>query len=279
STPQFNWNVPLISTHNSQSIGLYDLEDALQSTGDPPQIFQTNLSNSARSFDVSTAVPGGLLLPNHRYSVAVQLDDRASNGRLLSRSRSFFDFSTSNILVPGVGPVILPSVDPTGSPNGGPIYQFNVGPTIAGETIFIDPFVAVGYEFNTGVNDENFASVVLPNIGDGNFLLSFFDGTNNIVEALTAQSVYAFPTGGVSAFTVTGIETSAGLDPTDATAFATGISFVANSTFTGTMTPITQFVDASVPEPSTVALFALSLASLAYVRRRTPLVRRTRSRS
>ena len=35
-----------------------------------------------------------------------------------------------------------------------------------------------------------------------------------------------------------GIETSAGLNPQDATAFITGLTFVSEGSFTGTMTPI-----------------------------------------
>ena len=68
--------------------------------------------------------------------------------------------------------------------------------------------------------------------------------------------------GGVNSFRVLGIETSAGLDPFDPTAFVTGLSFVAMGAFTGTMTPITQFV----PAPATWLLLAAGGLAL---RRRT----------
>jgi hypothetical protein len=51
---------------------------------------------------------------------------------------------------------------------------------------------------------------------------------------------------GVDTFTVTGIDPNLGLDPSDTTAFVTGVSFVGDGTFTGTQTPITSV---SVPGP------------------------------
>lgn len=44
--------------------------------------------------------------------------------------------------------------------------------------------------------------------------------------------------GGVDRFRVLGIESSAGLDPNNVTAFVTGLAFVTDGQFTGTMTPI-----------------------------------------
>ena len=52
------------------------------------------------------------------------------------------------------------------------------------------------------------------------------------------------------------IETSANLDPTDTSAFVTGLTFASSGTVDMTQTPITAFV----PEPASVALVALGLA-------------------
>jgi len=46
-----------------------------------------------------------------------------------------------------------------------------------GVTTFIDPLVAVGYEFATAQGDPNFASVLLPAIGDNLFDISDCAGT------------------------------------------------------------------------------------------------------
>ncbi|MFL5283745.1 MAG: hypothetical protein ACJ8AW_22830, partial [Rhodopila sp.] len=53
------------------------------------------------------------------------------------------------------------------------------------------------------------------------------------------NTVFNFPTGGVSTFTVTGIDPADNLDPTNATAF-TGLTFVADGTFnvSGALPPL-----------------------------------------
>lgn len=66
-----------------------------------------------------------------------------------------------------------------------------------------------------------------------------------------------------------GIEVSAGLDPNNVTAFITGLTFVADGQFTGTMTPVVTEI-AATPEPATVLLLGASLmgSGLATHRRR-----------
>ena len=62
-----------------------------------------------------------------------------------------------------------------------------------------------------------------------------------------------------------GIETAAGINPGNTTAFITGLTFTANGMFTGTQTPITVTID--VPEPSTLALVGIAMLGLAWRRR------------
>lgn len=65
---------------------------------------------------------------------------------------------------------------------------------------------------------------------------------------------------------MTGIETSASLDPANPLAFVTGLTFSGGGTVSMTQTPIT----ASVPEPSTYALILLGAGVVAFGARRRP---------
>jgi hypothetical protein len=148
-------------------------------------------------------------------------------------------------------------------------YQFNLS-VVPGRTNYIDPELAVGYDYQIGDGNPNFLSVNLPDaIGDGLYDLYGFDVGGN--ETLFAHNwdghdVYTFAAGGVSKFRVLGIETSAGLDPTNTTAFVTGLTFAGKGEFTGTQTPITVAVE--VPEPPALALVALALVGAGVARRR-----------
>jgi hypothetical protein len=71
---------------------------------------------------------------------------------------------------------------------------------------------------------------------------------------LPARSKF-LPAGGVSDFAVTGIDPAADLDPANTSAFVTGLTFVANGSFTGTMTPLTVNI-AAAAEPASLTLLA-----------------------
>ncbi len=108
--------------------------------------------------------------------------------------------------------------------------------------------------------------MVFPNVGDGLFELTFGGTTQTVAAGVQ----FFFPAGGVSQFSVRGIETSAGLDPGNVTAFVTGLTFTGLGEFTGTMTPVIQFVPAAaVPLPGSLVLLGVGLAALAWTTRRS----------
>ena len=169
------------------------------------------------------------------------------------------------------GPIILPSGL---SPGGSFQFTFQTDLCTATQSITdssycaLDPLAATGYDFATGAGDPNFYSVKLPYIGDNSFSLSFEQSGQLFTTTLAAGTPFVFPTGGVSSFRVGGIEASANLDPSNALAFVTFVSFVSgDGSFTGTMTPLTGPIG-TAPEPATFGLIALGLAGLPFIRRR-----------
>jgi hypothetical protein len=103
----------------------------------------------------------------------------------------------------------------------------------------------------------------LPHVGDDVFDVFF----NGIHHSLLAGNQFFFPDGGVSNFDVLGIEESAGIDPNNPTGFLTGLTFVTDGSFTGTMTPISIDV-AAVPEPETYAMMLAGLGLIGFAVRR-----------
>jgi hypothetical protein len=150
-------------------------------------------------------------------------------------------------------------IAPTGQ--AGPTFQFRF-PTASCLGLiycYVDPVVASGYRYSTGDGDPNFASVTLPFVGANAFTLSFEQNGQQNTSTLAAGIRYDFPLGGVSSFLVTGIDPGANVDPNNPLAFPTGVTFVSDGEFTGTMTALTANSGGNVPEPATIGLLVTAL--------------------
>ncbi|SFA87862.1 VPLPA-CTERM protein sorting domain-containing protein [Poseidonocella pacifica] len=172
-----------------------------------------------------------------------------------------------NAVPPAPGSIeALPLLPDSVGPDGGFVFELDAREIVVGETIFIDPIIAMGYTSGT-----TFASVTAPSFGvvpdpDG-YTLTF--GATSVF--LASGSTYNFGAG-VTNFTITGIDTGLALDPTNPAAFVTGVSL---NTFSSTSIVITQTpIETYIPDPSPVPLPAgvwligTALAGLGFVSRR-----------
>ena len=272
--PTISFTIPAGFTPDALRVLIYDKSVTLPN-GVKDVIFSQAVSASATSFTIPSTVT---LTLGNPYTIGFQLIDLRpgfteanflasnNNAMILRRSSSFFAFQ---ILGGGAPPVVeLPTVGPDPNPNDafGAPYQFHFSITDR-QVRFIDPLLAIGYDYAVGAGNPNFASVIFPNVGDGLFELLFGSTT----QTVAAGAEFFFPAGGVSQFSVRGIEPSAGLDPGDVTAFITGLTWVGLGEFTGTMTPVIQFVPTAngVPFPGSLVLLGAGLAALGGTTRRS----------
>ena len=275
ASPTFGWTPPPGTHVDGYRVNIFDKSIINFNPANGPinsgGVVSRNLQPNDTSYTVDAShfsIPGYAFELNRNYSIEISLIQtrdgsslNLSNGNIQSIARVYADFTPNS---GGGPPVNLPVVLINGA------YQFNM--TVqAGQTYYIDPDVAIGYDYAIGAGDPLFQSVNLPvGIGDGIYDIYGYDLLNNLVllaDDWRGGSVFNFGVGGVDRFRVTDIETSAGLDPKNTTAFITGLTFTGNGTFTGTQTPIVVNVQ-NVPEPSSLLLFGVALAVLAGLRRR-----------
>lgn len=267
TTPTISWNVPNNFVPDGFRVNILDKNRISPVDGSADIVHSVAISETATSYSLPSVFSSGLPLQlGGNYVINLQMIETRNhvnftnnNAQILRRSSSFFDFTPT--VGTNVPLVALPTVV-----NG--VYNFNVTNVGPSSVTFIDPLIAIGYKYATGDGDPNFASVLLPNVGDGEYVLSYLINGQLVQIPLDHDVQFFFPQGGVSAFDVTGIETAANLDPNNVTAFITGLTFVANGTFTGTMTPITLEVPETgrVPEPSVILLMIIGGALLARSR-------------
>lgn len=258
--PTISWTIPGGFAADAVRLNIFD-RNAILTNGQADIIHSIAIASNAGSYAIpATLTTGRRLALGGDYVFNVQLIDTRgnptvfvasnNNAEILRRSSSFFNFTP--LSAGGPPNVSLPTVV-----NG--VYHFSITSVGPNSVTFIDPFVAVGYDYAIGQGDPNFASVLLPTgIGDNLYDLFVWDGVDFVDSGtdLVGGSQFFFGAGGVDRFSIRGIETSAGLDPNNVAAFITGLTFVSNGSFTGTMTPITVEVAAGVPEPGTTLLLA-----------------------
>ncbi|MCB2099220.1 MAG: PEP-CTERM sorting domain-containing protein, partial [Rhodobacterales bacterium] len=158
--------------------------------------------------------------------------------------------------------------------NGEPFEFSELTTDGPGVHLYFDPPVAAGYDFEVA-SGPSFASVALPDVGDGLFDLYLWDAVagDYAFEATLEDGVtFTFDPGGVEMFRVLGIEPDAELAPGDPFAFVTALTFV--SALNGAsiiQTPIVVQYDPTppnaAPAPGTLALLGLGLVGLAWARR------------
>lgn len=278
-SPTFTWTLPQLSNGasvDSVSVNIRDISDFRGSVGvgglGTATIIYSNrgLPGTTTSLTVDPNdghfLAGFSLKTGHQYALEIQLQDTRTNlpapgfVQVLSQSRTFVDFMLTGTSLPG--PLYLPMADYS---TAVPTYRFAGVPVTAGQQVFIDPVVAVGFDYRTQAGDPNFASVTLPaGVGDGQYELWLWDGAQwvDAGQTLTGGQRFSFAAGGVDQFRITGIETSAGLNPV-ALNFVTGLTFTADGQFNGSMTPLVT----SVPEPAPWLMTLAGLAALAARRR------------
>jgi hypothetical protein len=190
-----------------------------------------------------------LTLPGSRTSQVLDLQNTSNVG---AEVPGLYSFAIRNGELPGSSATnpLLPVVTDRG-------FRFDLNIGDINRRIFIDPLLAVGYDYAVQ-SGPNFSSVLLPTgIGDNLYdLFSFDTALNTYVDSgtdITGGVVYDFAAGGVNRFSIRGIETSANLNPNDPTAFVTGLTFTNTGNAVVFQSPVVVDTESTaVPEPFTI---------------------------
>ncbi|CAB9494456.1 nidogen-like domain-containing protein [Alteromonas macleodii] len=205
-------------------------------------------------------------VPGSQTAAIADIDESNSN----TGTPGIWKFAIRDGVLPGDNPEnpILPIVNPE-TPTD---YEFEFSIDDPDELVFIDPDVAVGYDYivNSG---PNIASVLLPEGYDDN-LFDLFLWDNGVMDwidtntDITGGVEYDF-TSPVDRFRIMGIDVSNMLEPTP-DAFVTGLTFDGSGVINMNQNAVTVFVPdpTQVPAPSTLFLMLGALFSTFLLRKR-----------
>lgn len=133
--------------------------------------------------------------------------------------------------------------------------------------IFIDPEIAIGYDYLLESGPSITSVLLSPEFGDGLYdLWSFDENLNDYFDSgieLIGGEEFMFSES-VDKFRILGIEESEMLDPLDPEAFVTGLKFEDIGKVVMRQIPVTK----TVPEPSSLALLSFGVVVLGFFRKR-----------
>ncbi|MBB3224242.1 nidogen-like domain-containing protein [Pseudoduganella umbonata] len=185
----------------------------------------------------------------------------------------------SNVGTDGVWRFQVRSEELPGSAPYNPILPGNVDdgtagwvfeniPVGTGTPIWIDPVVATGYDYAVSSGPRVNGVTLLPGVGDGQYDIWLWqDGEWQLFAANAAGGEHIEFGQSVDRFRVTGIETSAEVNPLSPVAFSTGLWFDGVGNATVTQTALTVEIS-PVPEPATYGMLGAGMAVLAMAARR-----------
>lgn len=230
----FKSNDPALLAWN----GLTNLGPTAVTSADPPPV----------AGDVDIALKDGTLI------------DQFGASNLIFSATVLDGLTASSAFLPNA-----PSANPSGFG-----FLFDAA---TGAPVFIDPLVATGYDYILGAGSPLISQALFPTIAGSNYkIYALSDLVNPLALSFVSTpgglsvDFSGLAGGGINGFRLSGINVNAGVDPYDANAFVTGLTFASAGKVSISQVPLT--VEIGVPEPATWAMMILGLGALGAVARR-----------